>query len=1009
MKMVHIWIVVVLACATIIVLSMSAVGESIILEDDFTGRNDRPPDLTKWDLMNVGTENRVSLDNNTLRITDEPGPLGYPGVVSREKYGTDNITATVDAMAYRDSIQALTLFVRTNISGVYQPAATIFYRSDWGWTLAVYAGTSHIYHYSNQRTLQTDFWYVFTLSIDFDAVEARIIERGTGKEVWSVSATTFNRLTGDNDVGLNNGGGDCAYDNFTLYDRNNVPPSWGSIPTLHAVEDVPFTYDFSRNVNDPDTPLIDLYITSESKYVKDTDGLSVTFEFPNGVTSAEVTLVLVDGLAQVSVNVTFTIRPVNDAPGHTIPKAHQAEEDVPYTFNVTLWVRDIDNATADLYLLSDDPYVTTEGLEFTAIFPEGILRHNVSLNLTDGLLYTSVDLEFTISPVDDTPEIDDLDPITAIEDQLSVFNLTPHLYDIDTPIEELSVVVRSRNCTVHGQELHFLYTVGGVTEDVRVQVNDGHSMTEAILVVNVEERNDAPVVHTMSPKGFREDEADTVDLSPYIWDEDTPLDQLSVSSDHPAVVDVTGFNITLLYTLWEAEHEVGFAVSDGYLSTPGSFLVQVQEVNDAPTSIAIGGYLPPVVIEVYEATTSWLPIVVEDEDDHNFRYSVESLWPGVVALTNGTLKVTAEKGELGDFTATVSAEDNDGASVSIDVTIKVLDVNDPPSLPLIRQPINHTVVEEGTNVTFSVEVFDEDTAHGQVLTVYWVSNLSGVVMTRTHTEGFLFVTNALPVGEHRITVRASDGEFEREVWLDLTVIERYVPPPPKDEGSFFTEPTGIALILLIVILVILGVGLVMARGRRERGEEEPPSPPPAEGPISVVIQETSGARVETEVDVLAETAAVPEPAPTPEPELEPELEPLEVPEPAEEPSPEELAARAHATQVREVMKALTQLPRGMPTALWGMDMAKLAKVIVDGPRRTAPDGTELVDIKGRWYTADHTEVGTFLQERRDEKAAGKAPASDDERARKLEQLEERLLEGKISEETYQQLKKKYEQ
>ncbi|NOQ53582.1 MAG: hypothetical protein GQ558_03130, partial [Thermoplasmata archaeon] len=141
----------------------------------------------------------------------------------------------------------------------------------------------------------------------------------------------------------------------------------------------------------------------------------------------------------------------------------------------------------------------------------------------------------------------------------------------------------------------------------------------------------------------------------------------------------------------------------------------------------------------------------------------------------------------------------------------------------------------------------------------------------------------------------------------------------------------------------------------------------------------------------------------------PQLETLAVPEMGVvmEVSDDEMADRLHATQVRDVGKALTQLPRGLPTALWNKDLSELARDIVDGPKKAAPDGTKLVQVDGNWYSADHTNVGTFLREYKEEVTS--RPSIDvDDRVKKLDQLDERLLDGKISEETYERLRKKYE-
>ena len=103
------------------------------------------------------------------------------------------------------------------------------------------------------------------------------------------------------------------------------------------------------------------------------------------------------------------------------------------------------------------------------------------------------------------------------------------------------------------------------------------------------------------------------------------------------------------------------------------------------------------------------------------------------------------------------------------------------------------------------------------------------------------------------------------------------------------------------------------------------------------------------------------------------------------------------------MKVLTQLPAGLPTSLWGWDMSELSRTIANGERRKSPDGIPLVMIKGRWYIADRSDLGSFLRES-DEGDEG----TPEERRKKLKQREKALLDGKITERTYQELRKKYE-
>jgi hypothetical protein len=288
-----------------------------------------------------------------------------------------------------------------------------------------------------------------------------------------------------------------------------------------------------------------------------------------------------------------------------------------------------------------------------------------------------------------------------------------------------------------------------------------------------------------------------------------------------------------------------------------------------------------------------------------------------------------------------------------------------------------------------------------------MSNVSGQFRTLTTEEELSFLKDDLPVGEHRITVHVTDGEHVREVWFDLTVVEPYVPPPPEPEEPFYQTSSGLGLIVAVVIGLVLVVAFLATRSRGEEGPEEETTPPPDDGDIVMDVVEGSqryevaalGQELGRLADELEASKGTEEAVREPEPEAL-DLEDVVVP------SAEELAEREHAGEVREVMKTLTQLPRGLPSALIDYDLTKLALMITDGPRREGPDGTPLVEIDGKWYTADHNKTSTFLQVYDESSGSGKTP--EDERARKLEKLEERLLDGQISEETYERLRRKYE-
>ena len=84
--------------------------------------------------------------------------------------------------------------------------------------------------------------------------------------------------------------------------------------------------------------------------------------------------------------------------------------------------------------------------------------------------------------------------------------------------------------------------------------------------------------------------------------------------------------------------------------------------------------------------------------------------------------------------------------------------------------------------------------------------------------------------------------------------------------------------------------------------------------------------------------------------------PSEPPGPAT--APRQGAERFGQTQI---LRALTSLPRGLPSTLWGYDMDELAAEVASGQHRTTADGDLLVKVGTHWYHGDPADVGMFMQ------------------------------------------------
>ncbi|MCK5252659.1 MAG: hypothetical protein KAQ96_06905, partial [Thermoplasmata archaeon] len=391
--------------------------------------------------------------------------------------------------------------------------------------------------------------------------------------------------------------------------------------------------------------------------------------------------------------------------------------------------------------------------------------------------------------------------------------------------------------TMFGSEVHLLYHLGGFSTTVELEVSDAKTRgVKAKLRVQVEEVNDPPVIDEVIPVLFEEDEPASFDLSPYIYDEDDLMEDLVVECDHPSLTSIEGFTLTFLFTEWREDHDIMFTVLDGEAGTDGVCLAQVRAVNDPPIITGIGDLEPPFTIELEEGMSTYFQVSATDEDSPVLSFSVHSLWTGIDCFYDGSLRVNAGVGEVGEYTAYLTVDDMNGGMVTTEVMVVVTNVNDPPSPPSFLEPEDVARFDLGAQVTFEVDVDDPDMMFGQVLTVTWTSNISGPFMTRTTEEDLMFITDTLPLGTHRITVTVTDGEFQEEAVITILVVEPYVPPPPRngddgdDKPSSSSRSTGMLPIVAIAIVVVLIVVslLVISRRRSSESSEVPEEDPPSD-------------------------------------------------------------------------------------------------------------------------------------------------------------------------------------
>ena len=273
-----------------------------IQSDTFIDTLDGTPDTEKWTVSESGDESSVLIENGELQ-TKTVGP-GYAYCIQEKGFSNDNISLQIDYKA--EVIQGrafeLTLSTRNDTSShiIFQVK---FDGQGWSYKRRLNGQTDVFY--TSVFTLVQGTWYSCKLEIISDVANFTIKHRSTGSLIVPILNVALDSMLQENWVQFgvmsetSPWNPEAYWDEFHLYDPiadPNTNPRWWTVPTLRAVEDVPYSYDFTPYVSDDQEPW-ELSISSTSEYVTGADGLTAHFLFPNNVTATAVTLLLTDGNA----------------------------------------------------------------------------------------------------------------------------------------------------------------------------------------------------------------------------------------------------------------------------------------------------------------------------------------------------------------------------------------------------------------------------------------------------------------------------------------------------------------------------------------------------------------------------------------------------------------------------------------------------------------------------------------------------------------------------------------
>ena len=311
-----------------------------------------------------------------------------------------------------------------------------------------------------------------------------------------------------------------------------------------------------------------------------------------------------------------------------------------------------------------------------------------------------------------------------------------------------------------------------------------------------------------------------VDLSGYISDPDDTVVHLSINSDHPNVSGMSHLNLSLHFPKELGTIPINFTVADTLNSVEGQFMVSVSRYRHSPYILGSTNHKPPLELKLYEGTVAYYDIEVHDVDSDKFTYWTTGSWEGTKAFSNGTLRVTGGRGDVGSHEFYIKVADEGGREATMKVSVDVLNVNDPPDPPNIVSPSKRVTVREGEVVSFTALVSDPDLRYGQVLNVTFISNDSGVMRMVQTTTTAAMSSSSLAVGQHVVTVVVSDGQYSASDQVIVIVEATPEPPPvtpPQRDG-----PSMWVYIVVSVVLFAVGftAGNMLLRRRLRKGPEE---------------------------------------------------------------------------------------------------------------------------------------------------------------------------------------------
>jgi hypothetical protein len=375
-----------------------------------------------------------------------------------------------------------------------------------------------------------------------------------------------------------------------------ILPDW----TLYEGEDSFAAFDLNDFFSDQEGDRLTFSASQSHVNITINENGTVDFSAPTEWSGTQkVTFRAIDVIGgMIEQTILVSVIPVNDPP--VIGPLNDLKIHYNYTYELDLawYITDKDNSFEELKISTNYPdNITVNGTVLSILFPKNwdgqAIPYPIPLVIYVDDGFYNVTTAIPLIVTDNYPPriIKELDDIFLFEDTsfMNAYDLDEHFFDVDGDTIFYTTGNRSIRVVIHGNNsVDFTPDPDWFGSELILirGTDDNGAYLEDLILVTVVPRNDPPVIAGLpDQEGVYETEW-LFDLSEYISDKDTDIDDLNITVDSP-YAKVVGHILLFNYPKDVKRDTVQVTVSDGYLNASASIPVKITAPSIPPEDAPI--------------------------------------------------------------------------------------------------------------------------------------------------------------------------------------------------------------------------------------------------------------------------------------------------------------------------------------------------------------------------------------------------------------------------------------